>query len=150
MRHRKRKVTRGVAEGIIVFNYGDLRHDDTEWFREMVDMLMEDDLSNDARALCDERGYRYPTKEFWDGWFGMKRTKDNQAVTIERIYVCDGNADGCLKKYCKFNGSGGCEHTSQREHARYDPPRKWRKLWHLERAFNRNVYIEIERDEGAM
>lgn len=69
---RKRKVTRAIAGGIVVHNYGDWRHDDPEWHRDMVDMLVDDELARDARKLCEERGYDYPPKEFWDEWYGKE------------------------------------------------------------------------------
>ena len=68
----KRKLSRSSAEAIIVFNYGDWRRDDPEWFRYMVDMLLEDECAGDARRLCEKRGYRYPPKEFWDEWYGKE------------------------------------------------------------------------------
>lgn len=69
---RRRKVTRDIAGGIVVYNYGDWRYDDPEWHYDMVDMLVEDELARDARKLCEERGYDYPPKEFWDEWFGKE------------------------------------------------------------------------------
>lgn len=35
------------------------------------------------------------------------------------LYVCDGDVPTCAKSFCCYNGSGECQHTSDKEHARY-------------------------------
>lgn len=57
-----------------------------------------------------------------------------------RFYVCDGNADGCAKTFCKYNGTGDCQHTKQKGHARYGKPREW------ETPFGPNLYVEKVRE----
>lgn len=64
---------------------------------------------------------------------------------ITRLYVCDGDAEGCEKTYCKFAGRGECSHTTQRGHARYGTPRKWEHLWAKDPLGN-EVYVEKERE----
>ena len=43
----------------------------------------------------------------------------------KKFYVCDGKVPTCRKTYCAFNGTGECMHTADKEHARYEGPRKW-------------------------
>lgn len=57
---------------------------------------------------------------------------------IEILYICDGEADGCRKSYCKYNGMGDCAHTTQREHARYKPPREFTTI-------GEDCFVEKER-----
>lgn len=63
---------------------------------------------------------------------------------ITRLYVCDGEAEGCTRENCKYGGDGPCSHTIQRGHARYKPPRKWKHLWAKD-VFGNEVYVEEER-----
>ena len=63
---------------------------------------------------------------------------------IDRLYVCDGDADDCAKTYCKHAGNGECAHTTQRAHALYPPPRRWVHRWEFE-STGRNIYVEQER-----
>ena len=40
------------------------------------------------------------------------------------LYICDGNKDDCPKTYCKYNGSGECNHTINESHAKYGAAEK--------------------------
>lgn len=35
------------------------------------------------------------------------------------LYVCDGNKADCTKTFCKYNGSGECNHTMSEVNAKY-------------------------------
>lgn len=35
------------------------------------------------------------------------------------LYVCNGKREDCSKTYCKYNGSGECNHTMSESYAKY-------------------------------
>lgn len=63
---------------------------------------------------------------------------------MKKLYVCDGNVDGCDKSCCKHLGNGECMHTSRLGNALYRPPREWDEAL----GMNGKVLIEKVRDDG--
>lgn len=60
-----------------------------------------------------------------------------------KLYVCDGNAEGCRKNFCSFAGTGDCAHTTDKRHARYKGPREWE----VSRSGTRTILFEKVREE---
>lgn len=62
------------------------------------------------------------------------------------LYVCDGNKADCTKTFCKYNGSGECNHTMSEENAKYVVPERIT----ADRFYVcDDVAVEIDREEDA-
>ena len=61
------------------------------------------------------------------------------------LYVCDGNKADCTKTFCKYNGSGECNHTMSEGNAKYGVAEK---ITADRFAFCDDMAIEIDREEA--